>query len=260
MLLKKLSEEDFAVLRGALESGRQSPNALAPMLVLSIFLQALMFILTYVVAADATIFPYKESILIIHLIITGTLILLSGVYAMPKLYTSLKGQKIQYIVVILVSQNLFGMFLYISALFIVGEGDLITEETLLTSTFITLFIGLLIFMATCVRFYILLQRGEYKKGSKKDEIRTKAEFNIKPFLPMIIIGSTGIVYIIQFVIRNSNSIDIESIGIIVLGVSLFYAMLFVLPEQLVILYCKYRFDSFNYNKNWKLKPMGREGV
>ncbi|WP_280528738.1 hypothetical protein [Virgibacillus pantothenticus] len=33
-------------------------------------------------------------------------------------------------------------------------------------------------------------------------------------------------------------------------------MLFVLPEQLVILYCKYRFESFNFDKDGNLKPMG----
>lgn len=39
---------------------------------------------------------------------------------------------------------------------------------------------------------------------------------------------------------------------------LFFTMLFILPEQLVILYCKYRFESFNFDKDGQLIPMINE--
>ena len=42
-MLEKLTEEDFMVLRGPLESGRQGPGSLGGMLLLSIFLQIPMF-------------------------------------------------------------------------------------------------------------------------------------------------------------------------------------------------------------------------
>jgi len=40
---------------------------------------------------------------------------------------------------------------------------------------------------------------------------------------------------------------------IVIGIGLFWVMLFVLPEQLVILYCKIRFQRFNFNERGFLK-------
>ncbi|WP_232231248.1 MULTISPECIES: hypothetical protein [unclassified Virgibacillus] len=178
-LLDQLQEEGFAVLRGPFESGRQSPNSLGGMLTFSILLQLLMFVLTYVVAADSTYFPYADIVFVIHSMVTATLILLSIIYSFPKVYMS--RQKTQYFIVILVSQNLFGLFSFTGALFFLGKELSINSLLLLTIT--TLIFGILI-------------------------------------------------------------------------VIIFYTMLFVLPEQLVILYCKYRFESFNFDKDGNLKPMG----
>lgn len=256
-MFSKLKEEDFAALRGPLESGRQSPEALASILILSIFLQTLMFGLTYLVAFNVSNFPHKEYVFIIHLIITGLLIVLSIICAIPGVYK--KYQKMQYLISILISQNLFGVFFYLIAIFFISE-QIKTESSLMSFTFITLIIGLLIFIVTCIRFYILLRKGEYKKGSTRDQLRSNLESKIKSFLPMIIIGSIGVVYIIQLLVRTYGLADIESALMLTLCIALFYAMLIILPEQLVILYCKYRFDSFNYNKKGNLNPMGRKGA
>lgn len=257
-MLRKLQEEDFAVLRGPLESGRQRPASLAMMLILSVFLQLLMFILTYVVAAYDTIFPYKNIIFVIHLFMTGVLIILSIVYAIPPVF--LKGQKTQYLITILISQNLFGVFFYLSALFIIGEQRNITEKSLLTFTFITLLVGILIFIITSIRFYILLKGGQYRKGSKRDQVRSKLEFNIQSYLPMIIVTSVGLLFIIGYLVNVFGFAELETVMMMVLFILLFYTMLFVLPEQLVILYCKYNFESFNFNKNGELKPLERKGA
>ena len=55
-MLHKLKEKDFAVLRGPLESGRQSPDSLAGALFLLIFLQALIYYVTYYIAAEVQFF------------------------------------------------------------------------------------------------------------------------------------------------------------------------------------------------------------
>ena len=128
-MLSRLKENDFRVLRGPFESGRQRPEGLAINLLLSIFLQILLFYLTYGVVADLTTFPYKDNLYHIHLVVTSILILLSVLFSIPKTYKSVTGQRIQYLVVILVSQNLFGVFLYICALFMIGiEGHIITKK------------------------------------------------------------------------------------------------------------------------------------
>ena len=103
VLLNKLKEEDFEVLRGPFESKRQSPNSLGPMLILSAFLQALMFFLTYVVLADSTSYPFREQLFSIHLVVTIVLIILSILFGIPVIFKNF--QKTQYFITILVSQN-----------------------------------------------------------------------------------------------------------------------------------------------------------
>lgn len=170
-LLDQLQEEGFAVLRGPFESGRQSPNSLGGILTFSILLQLLMFVLTYVVAADSTYFPYADIVFVIHSMVTATLILLSIIYSFPKVYMS--RQKTQYFIVILVSQNLFGLFSFTGALFFLGKELSINSLLLLTVT--TLIFGILIVIITVARFYLLLKKGDYRDGSKKGQLRSKFE-------------------------------------------------------------------------------------
>ncbi|MFJ8064659.1 hypothetical protein ACIQYS_08515 [Psychrobacillus sp. NPDC096426] len=49
----------------------------------------------------------------------------------------------------------------------------------------------------------------------------------------------GIVFAIKFVDRNTEIADLNGMIFIVTGISLFFVMLFILPEQLVILHCKF---------------------
>lgn len=248
-MLRKLKEEDFAVLRGPFESGRQSPGSLGGVLILSIFLQALLFSLEYFVAGQYTVYPYKDQILLIHFIFTVIISVLSLIYSIPIVYK--KSEKMQYLVSILVSQNVFSFSLFISALFIIGYdgeegGEVANAESLIQFTYIILGIGLLIFVATFIRFFILLRKGHYRKGTKKDALRS--HFETKSYARAAIFAGLGLVFIIQYIARISAVHDIDMIVIIVIGISLFFAMLFILPEQLVILYCKIRFKSFTFNE------------
>jgi len=248
----KLSEEDFEVLKEPLKSGRQAPDAIAGTLVLTIFLQAILFALEYFVVGQGTIYPYKEEILTIHFWITGGLILFSLLYSIPAVYK--RSDKIQYSISILVSQNLFSLSFLILSLFIVGnesiDGNNVSMESLLNFTYVTLGIGLLIFIVTCIRFYILLRKGAYREGSKKEELR--ARFEGKSYIPAATIAGIGLVFVIQYIARFSN-VDFSLILFVVIGISLFFVMVFILPEQLVILYCKIRFQSFNFNERGYLK-------
>ncbi len=259
MLLKQLSkldEEDFAVLRGPFESGRQSPKSLGGVLVLSIFLQGLLFLLTYFIVADRTVYPYKEMFFILHLGITVILILFSIVYSIPAIY--MKQQKVQYFISILVSQNLFGLFFLVCSLFLIGSDLVIirTDYSLLIITLLIIAFGILIFLATFIRFYILLRKGAYRIGSQKGKLRSR--FETKSYLPAVIVGSTGMVIIIRYIVNTFQLADVEALGMTILCISIFYTMLFVLPEQLVILYCKTRFDSFNFDQEGNLKPFSSE--
>ena len=248
VLLKKLTIEDVAVLREPLVSGRQSPNALAGALILGVIMQSLLYNLESTVLGRMTNFPYKDQILAVHFWITVVLVILSVIYAIPLIYR--KSQKIQYLLTILVSQNFFAVSSYICGLFLLGENQGISESSLLTFTMVTLFLGALLLIATVIRFSILLRKGKYRKGSKRDELRAK--FETKTYIPAVIIGSTALLFIIQFAVRTFNLADLEDAMIAIISFVIFYTMIFVLPEQLVILYCKFRFKSFNYNERGNL--------
>ncbi|WP_411747224.1 ABC transporter ATPase [Psychrobacillus psychrotolerans] len=249
----KLSEQDFEVLKEPLKSGRQSPGSIAGALFLTIFLQGILFSLEYFFVGVNTTYPYKDEILSVHLWITGVLILFSLLYSIPAIYK--RSDKMQYFISILVSQNLFSVSFLICALFLIGNDDgsgtKESSESLLNFTYVTLGIGLLVFVLTCIRFYILLQRGEYRKGSKKEELRGR--FEVKSYIPVATVAGTGLVFVIQYIARISTLNDLNMIIFIVIGIGLFFTMVFVLPEQLVILYCKIRFQSFNFNERGYLK-------
>ena len=248
-MLKKLTIEDVSVLREPLVSGRQSPNSIGGALFLGVFMQILVYYLEYTVLGRMTNFPYKDQILTVHFWVTVVLVILSGLYAIPLIYK--RSQKTQYLVLILLSQNIAAVSFYICGLFLIGENKEIPENSLLTFTIVTLSLGVLLFIAIVIRFSILLRKGKYRKGSKRDELRAK--FETKTYIPAAIIGSTTLLFIIQFTVRSFNLADIEDAFYTVICFVLFYTMIFVLPEQLVILYCKFRFKSFNFDKRGYLE-------
>lgn len=251
-MLKKLEERDFEVLREPLES-RQSPNSLAGALLLAIFLQLLMYYLTYHAAATDTHFPNVNIIQKYHWWLTIILICLSILFIIPRM--AIKLQNFQYILSIIVSQNLFGLYSLFMGLFLIGENENIREQSLIMFTNIVICIGLFIFVFTSIRFYILLKKGEYRSGSKRDNIRGNLEKNIKSHFPTILTASVGLMFIIQYLFRYVGFDDIEVMFYTVLALLIFFTMMFVLPEQLVILYCKFRFKSFNFDTNGYLNPV-----
>ncbi|BDH60326.1 hypothetical protein MTP04_04560 [Lysinibacillus sp. PLM2] len=242
-MFNQLSEEDFAVLRGPLESGRQSPTSLATTLILGIFLQALIFYLTYYVAAEYTVYPNVDTIFTIHFWLTAVFIVLSILFGIPAVFKM--HEKFQYFLSIVISQNL-SVLIYLAALFMLGEEEGASSESLLSFTWITLIIGALLFIATFMRFLVLLKKGHYRKGTRADELRGK--FETMSYIPMAIIGGIGLVFLIQFVMKMGSSNFFDTLMFVFLPIAIFYTMIFVLPEQLVMLYCKFRFKSFNFDE------------
>ncbi|MCC5804405.1 ABC transporter ATPase [Rossellomorea vietnamensis] len=248
-MFTKLTEEDFYILREPLKSGRQSPGSLGGILFLGCFLQFLMYYLIYYIAAESTVYPGVEKIQTIHLWVTVILTAFSAIFSISTVYK--KFEKTQYLLSIIVSQNLFGIYLYLGALFLIGEAGNVTEGFLINFTTITLGTAVALFLAVFARFYFLLKKRKYREGSTKAERREK--FETTSYIPIAIIASTGLVLIVNSLMKNdvlggSN----ESVIFTILPLLIFFTMIFILPEQLVILYCKFRFKSFNFNLNGRL--------
>ncbi len=263
-MFNKLSVKDFAVLRGPFESGRQSLGNMAVVLIFSIFIQGLLLSLEYH-HASGSVYPFKNNIVQVHFFVTLIIFVLSAIYAIPAVYK--RSQKMQYLLTVIITQNI-GVMMYIVGLFVLGKERDITKESLLTLTNVTLMFGLLIFIITFIHYYVLTNKGEYRKGTRMDKIRgfyeqktymefpedksveneSNVSYIIKSYMPIIIVSFAALVYISQFILRKVDYIELDDFLMYVLGFLIFYAILFVLPEQLVILYCKFRFKSFNFNQ------------
>lgn len=133
-----------------------------------------------------------------------------------------------------------------------GHGTNVTEKNLLSLTFITLVIGIFLLYFTYKRFYKLLEKGAYREAGNRIRLRTTVEKWIQTRKSTIMILSIALYFILRFIVNFYGLLDVENILMILLSFGLFYTMLFVLPEQLVIFYCKNRFDSFNFDKQGNL--------
>lgn len=249
-MFKEFTERDFIGFREHLKS-RQNPNSLGGALFISCFLQFLLYYLIYYVAAEATVYPNVATIKKIHFGVTLILTVFSAVFMFSLVFKTF--EKTQYLLSILVSQNVFGIYSYLGALFLIGEGDVATSAFLVTFTYITSGIAVVLFVATFFRLYLLIKKGQYRESSKKGE-----EFESTSYIPIVIIASIGTLIILITLVINNGVIGVsdETIFFIVLSLLIFYVMIYVLPEQLIILYCKFRFKSFNFNMSGHLYPVG----
>ncbi|MDE5415234.1 hypothetical protein [Alkalihalobacterium chitinilyticum] len=247
-MLKNPSEKDFVVLRDPLKSGRQAPGSLAGAMMIGGFCQGLMVYFTHDIGRDSKL-PFTNYLVNIHLWVTVILIALTIVFLVPYIYINF--QKTQYLISILVIQNLMTFSWYVLALLIIGASIPYDSrlENVMTYIYITLIVGILLFIVTCIRFYILLIKGKYREGSSRDQLRQKFEGRLN--MSAIIAGSVGFGFIMQYVIRTLDFVNSGDVLIVAIGLLIFYTMIFILPEQLVILYCKYRFKSFNYRVSGK---------
>lgn len=237
------SEKNFIVFRRSLETGSRSTANIAGNLILATFLSVFMVGMEYFFEASGTAHPWQDELLMAHTWFTGILIGLSLIFSFPWVYK--RAEKLQYLVSILVSQNLFGLSFYIWALLLIAEeGNGMAAESILEVTRWTLVVGAIVLVLTFIRLIVKIYRGKYREGSAQDEIRGMFEY--KSHLPAAIVGGLGLFFILRYLITHTNTVGADILLIIFMGMFLFYVMLFILPEQLVILYCKFRFKSFNY--------------
>lgn len=251
----KLTYNDFVVLRKPFESKRQSPSNLAAILLLGIPFLWLFYYLTFSIAAEMTVFPNVEQMKNIQFSFTLIISILCLLFSVPTIYKKLEW--VQYVINTLFSQLLFCVYPFLIALYILGEQDSASRESLMNFTYMALAIGIVIFLVTCVRFYLLLRKGAYREGGSKDRVRNR--FEKSDYMPVVIVASTGLVLLILYAIRTIPSDSIEDLHLIYFPLIISYMMIFVLPEQLVLIYCKLRFKAFNFNSRGYLYDPEGEG-
>ena len=253
-MFRTLREKDFEAIRNSALS-RQTPSNLAGAFIICIPLLWLMYFLVFYVAGDATgdvtNYPLFSEMMLICFWFTVVLTVLMSVFTFRYFY--MKFQKIQYILAIVLSHALFSVSVYLAALFIIGKSYRVSEDVLTKITLISLSSMVLVVIVTIIRFIILLNKGAYRKGTAKDIQRAK--FEGYSYVPAVVTASTSLVISLQMIISSYGFQGFREIIVIVIGFLVIHVMSFVLPEQLVILYCKYRFKSFNFDNRGELHLM-----
>ncbi|WP_370295985.1 hypothetical protein [Rossellomorea marisflavi] len=244
-MVGKLKEKDFEAIRNSALS-RQTPSNLAGAFIICIPLLWLMYFLVFYVAGDATgdvtNYPIFSEMMFICFWFTVVLTVLMIVFTFRYFY--MKFQKIQYILAIVLSHALFSVSVYLAALFIIGKSDRVSEDVLMKITLISLSSMVLVVIVTIIRFIILLNKGAYRKGTAKYVQRTEHEGS--SYMTIIGVATIGLVVVLEMIISPFGFGGHQRI-VIILSFLVVHIMSFVLPVQLVILYCKYRFKSFNFD-------------
>lgn len=263
--LDQLSEKDFLFFRIPHESGRQSPKNMKHILITSSIITILLLGLLNVFVFIDRFDPPHQVIVIISLIynVVGvSLIGLAIAFSFKKIYQ--KRQKFQYLLVALFINLVYGPFFYIIGLYILTDPTQfhhrmgISASNLILLITVTLLIGLGIFVYSYVHTMKLLQQGKFRKGTeryKKQQTNERNEPNTYiGSVAALLSGTLGNgIYLTR---RYGENMPDDIVIFIMFGAAAIYVLMLLLPRQLVILYCKGRFKSFQFNDENELNPVG----
>lgn len=251
--LSQLNEEDFMVFNGPLASGRQSPEGLAGTL-----LFAPILLIGLVGLANMFVFmnrsePAHQVVIVLCIVLSvigGIIALLSIIYSFQKVYET--RQSMQYWISIWLSQFLFGHLLYWISLYMIFDGDQfhhrfnVSGQTMVLFVIGTFLIGLVTFFIFFVRLVIKIEKGEFRKKTKRDQLRSQLEESTGKFQGFAVKTGIALTLALTSLVKIFEVNDLETFVISVIGITLFFVMWFILPEQIITWYCIKRFESFNY--------------
>ncbi len=256
-ILDRLEEEDFAFFRTSFESGRQTPDNLRNVLLVGIIGQ-LLFALGIFAAADPFMHPEynKRLLLTIQYVLTFILIIGSIIFAIPAIYR--ENQTGQLIIGSLTLLNFISIFPYFAALFMLVRSVDLTEGAFITLAVGVLLLGIVFWVAIFIRLQRSLQRGDFRKDSKKYDHKKvlERERSTLSKLPEFIIVAIGLVFILRFLVEGLLSGDIENMIFVILFLAVFFMGIYLFAYSVISIYCKKRFTSFNFDKDGNLQPWG----
>ncbi len=241
------------VFNGPLESGRQSPGGLAGGLLFAPILIGVFLLLANMFVFMDRSQPAHKVVIVLCILfsIIGVIIaILSFVFCFKNVYET--RQSTQYWVSIWLSQFLFGRSLYWISLYMIFDGDQFHHDFGVSSyemvSFIigTFIIGFLIFIISFIRLVNQIEKGKFRKNTKKDRFRKHLEENTSKFQGIMIKIGIAISLTVVALINIFEVNDINILIVSAIGITLFFVMWFILPEQLITWYCIKRFDGFNF--------------
>ena len=256
MFLKKmdlLEEDDFEMFRIPFISGRQTPRNLIYGLILGVAVQTLLGFVAFGVVKNITDINVMEKLISwCYLVFTIIIIFLSI------LCMFIKNQSKQYLVVSLMLLNVTGISLYVVAIYLLKLEIGISSRTFITFIGINLILFISFFIIMLIRLNQSLQKGYFRKDSKKYKYEEKFKNDKKALknVPQIGIALVGAIFIIRFLFSQYLSMDIETLIMTFLFLMMPYISLYMFAHSLVTYYCKKRFASFNFDEDGNLYPLG----
>lgn len=258
----ELSEDYFSALRRRFELHQQSPRALGRALVGSSIAHAFFCLFSIFILTDGWDHPLVTRIFLIHVVVTSVQFYFSLFYSIP--YVNRMRQKMQYFFVI-TTLLLIGISFYLIPLYIVADEVLfgyhshsyyVTEETFIRFIQLSLIVGVMIMIVGFLRFNYLLTNGKFREGSDLDLKRQTTEESATDYIRTILIIVVGIGIIALTMAKYLEVAQLDRLLIASFGILVFYYVLYKLPVQLCILYCKRRFKSFNFDAEGNIYPVG----
>src|SRR5699024_6211044 len=117
-------------------------------------------------------------------------------------------------------------------------------------------VGVMIIIVGFLRFNYLLTNGKFREGSDLDLKRQTTEESATDYIRAILIIVVGIGIIALTMVKYLEVAQLDRLLIASFGILVFYYVLYKLPVQLCILYCKRRFKSFNFDTEGNIYPVG----
>lgn len=254
--LNQLDESYFFVFRGPIDSGRQRPESLAGTLLFAPLLLIGLLVLANIFVFMDRIEPAHPGVIIFCIILSvigGIITLLSFIYSFKGVYET--RQSTQYMITIWVSQFLFGHLLYWLALYIVFDGKQfhhyynIDGHKMILFIVVTFLAGIGLFLYTFTRLVHKIVEGEFQQGTKRAQLRSRMEMNTDELKRIGIQAGVGLSLTFISLVKLLNVNDLQIVFISSIGITLFFVMWIILPEQIVTWYCIKRFDRFKFKED-----------
>src|SRR5699024_5400642 len=191
-------------------------------------------------------------ILILLYDLVGLVVAISAIFfASKKVYKS--RQAGQYLFVTIISPYLFGILPLAIALYMIFDDVQFNHNFTIGNTEMVLFIigiidlGLIFIIFDFLRFTKRLEDGKYHKKNKIDTNEGFLEGRSLNFKKIYTTFGVAFILVAIKLLTVLHVTDVETLFISSLTIMIFYSMLFILPEQIVIWYCIKRFKSFQVN-------------
>lgn len=255
--MNEFKEEDFGLFRSSFESGRQSPRNIAKLTWLMIFPQFLLCLVLYVASNDSSRFiTLKQGIMNGIFLFTLVLIVLLVIYSVPYLYK--KQEHIQFRIFSLGYFNNIVIIPYFSSMFFLVRENNTPDYIYFIVAILLILFGLGMFYMSLHLTFTSISNGYFARESIENNYNSavKKEKNFKSKLPGLVFGGAGLLLVFGSSPPFVDTYDREALFLAVILLLAYFLGIHIVTMNLIAIYCKERFRSFNFSEEGHLYPWG----